>query len=138
MKKIVIAIIVVIILIGAVVWLFIGPNLRQQDQFRAEAAALATKSMLNQIRPGISICCGTPGNELNPNIKGDAGICVPSVGVRVPTADELFADSVTYEITADCTDVSPTITATIQNHRKKACDGVWTISEIGIDYPPDC
>jgi len=139
-SKIIIIIVVVVLLVGGAFFFFMNTISDPLDDSRVEAAAAATKSALGGLMASISLCCGNPGSELNPNMGGGADICIPAVGIigALPTADELFAESADYEITAGCTDATPTITVTIQNHRKSECSGVWTIKEMGVDFPPGC
>ena len=102
--------------------------------------AAATKAGLSGLRAGISPCCARSStNQLQTTAGSD--ICNPVIGTMLPEYRALRlhdAADLSYAITAQCDTDTPTMTATIKNHRKQACNGVWTITEKEITIPPGC
>ena len=101
--------------------------------------AAGAKGDLAGLRAGIAICCHTNG-ELRVTVGSD--ICNPEIGTILPGHNELFwaanAADISYTVTSQCDTVTPTITVTIQNHRKKECNGAWTFTEQKMIPPPGC
>ncbi len=97
------------------------------------------KRDLAGLRAGIAICCHENG-ELRATVGSD--ICSPEIGTILLGHNELFwaanVADISYVVTSQCDTVTPTITVTIQNHRKKECNGVWTLTEQKMIPPPGC
>lgn len=122
---------------------FFGAMKGTEEASRAKSAiakAAGTKSVLGSLKAGIAVCCSVPTNQLQATAGSD--MCnPPAMGAALPEYGDLWlhdSTDLSYAITAQCDTDTPTITAIIQNHAKKACDGVWTITEAQIIWPPDC
>jgi len=98
-----------------------------------------TMSLANQLRPGISLCCSVPTNQLQDTAGSD--ICDPAINAILPTYSEFWlanAGDLSYNVTAQCNTDTPTMTITIKNHPKKDCNGDWVVTEIKMTPPPGC
>jgi|GEM_PF-3108430 len=104
---------------------------------RERAQTAATTSMLVAIRPGISMCCSNPSNNLK--IQPGKDICDPVINANLPTADELNATRVVYDLIGDCGDVSSGYQITLTGHPNNDCNGVaWRLTGLSVEPPLGC
>ncbi|KPJ73631.1 hypothetical protein AMJ48_00125 [Parcubacteria bacterium DG_74_1] len=102
---------------------------------RTRALTAATVSTLSGVRPGISLCCAVPTNDLQTSAGGD--MCSPGCGSNLPTATELNVTSVTYATSSDCNESNPGYTVTLTGHPNASCTSA-TVTETRIETPAGC
>lgn len=103
---------------------------------RNEAKAGATKTTLSDLRSGIALCCENPANSLQTTAGQD--FCNPSIGISLPTAANLLASGVTYNVAEQCSGSNPGYTLTLSGHSKANCNATWTIRVGNFSPPSGC
>jgi len=107
-----------LLVVIAIIGILAGIILVSLSGARNSARTTATFSSLNGMRAGIAMCCGEDGGILQPDTSGLGGrkMCIPDIGVELPTAIQLGVSSVQYTVSGDCSSPEPQYTAVVTGH----------------------
>ena len=106
---------------------------------RTKARVAATKSTLNSLRAGISMCCNVNTNTLLAGAGAD--MCSATSGAILPTPAQLRVTTVTYTVLTQCNTAAPTYKIVLTGHPDPDCNEAvtgWTVREASLAAPPGC
>lgn len=131
-----IELLIVIAIIGILAGIVVGVTGRA----RVRAATAATKASLSGLRAAIALCCDQAGASLQESTGGD--VCSSAINSYLPTAAQLNASTVTYDVSSDCGSDEPGYNIVLTGHSNSSCNGSdtnpWRVTITRFSPPTGC